>query len=264
MQIYESKNPTIVLLFFVLISFGLTTLLLVNFSHPLIYFFVIVLNTILGVLIFTPLHDASHGSASRNVFVNEAVMYFCWPFIIHSPFFFRVIHNCHHVHTGDPKMDPDACTKIEGISSKWGRSFAIFYWYYRYSLKYIPNTSKKWMLLTSSMMGPVVVLWLSLFSSFGTEIMVGLVIPNLMSTGILGFINTAWPHDVGLKSDRLLQTRNLLVPRWLELLMCYQNLHLVHHIRPSLPWYRYREFWAKKSEKYEKLGCITSNYVGKF
>ncbi len=38
--------------------------------------------------------------------------------------------------------------------------------------------------------------------------------------------------------------------RWASLAMLYQNYHLVHHLHPVVPFYRYIAVWRKNEEHY--------------
>ena len=63
--------------------------------------------TIALYLIFTPMHDAAHKSASSIPWINESLGRLCgW---LYFGFFggFRHVHLAHHKHTNDPGHDPD-------------------------------------------------------------------------------------------------------------------------------------------------------------
>lgn len=216
------------------------------------------LNTLLGVLVFTPLHEACHGIASRSRRLNEAVMYACWPFFLHSPFLFREIHNQHHAHTGDDPHDPDSFTKRKTLAGQWAASmFLVFHYYVRYVRE---GRSKAHVVI--SLAGPVGMLGLALSTDLGPALLSAWVLPNFFAIGILAYINTALPHAETPATSRIDATRILEVPRLAEMVMCAQNLHLVHHLKPTLPWYKYRAYWHEHEARLRAKGAIVSYNLG--
>src|SRR6476620_10492814 len=63
------------------------------------------LQALLIYLLFTPLHDGVHRSASRNRRLNEAMLATLWLPFLNNPFLFRRIHIQHHTHVNGP-LDP--------------------------------------------------------------------------------------------------------------------------------------------------------------
>ena len=51
--------------------------------------------------------------------------------------------------------------------------------------------------------------------------------------------------------DKLKTTRNRIGgERWISPVMLYQNYHLVHHLHPLVPFYRYIAVWRRNEAKY--------------
>jgi beta-carotene hydroxylase len=58
--------------------------------------------------VFTPMHDAAHGSAARSARWLNAGMGRVAGVILGAPYIaFRYVHLEHHKHTNDPERDPD-------------------------------------------------------------------------------------------------------------------------------------------------------------
>ncbi len=48
--------------------------------------------------------------------------------------------------------------------------------------------------------------------------------------------------------------------RWLDAPMLGQNLHLLHHLFPSIPWYRYRPAWDEAAEGIRGEGGVSRTW----
>jgi ring-1,2-phenylacetyl-CoA epoxidase subunit PaaE len=75
----------------------------------------------------------------------------------------------------------------------------------------------------------------------------------------LNILFLAWAFDYlphhGLHhtpaQDKLKTTRNRVgSERWLSFVLLYQNYHLVHHLHPVVPFYRYLRVWRRGEEQY--------------
>ena len=76
-------------------------------TSPLLLMPLLVVQGILLVFVFTPLHESIHGTAFRTPWLNEAVAYvFCFLMLL-PPRWFRYFHLAHHRHTQDPENDPE-------------------------------------------------------------------------------------------------------------------------------------------------------------
>jgi fatty acid desaturase len=84
--------------------------------------------------------------------------------------------------------------------------------------------------------------------------------PCFAGIGFLAFANTAWPHHPGEKTERMHNTRILLVPKLLNWLMLNQNYHLVHHLKPNVPWYDYVRYWNEHGQNLEAQGAVVSDF----
>ena len=48
---------------------------------------------------------------------------------------------------------------------------------------------------------------------------------------------------------------------WLTPLFVYQNYHLVHHLHPSVPFYRYVRAWRRNEQAYLDRNAAISTLV---
>jgi fatty acid desaturase len=76
-------------------------------------------------------------------------------------------------------------------------------------------------------------------------------------------VNTAWPHHPARDASRYRNTRNTYLPWFGQLLLFNQNLHLVHHLKPNLPWYKYPEYLAQHEYELRRQGSQTIQYTSR-
>lgn len=220
-----------------------------------------VLQMLWVVVAFTPFHEATHGIASRNKKLNELVLLGCTPFFLGDPGLFREIHITHHARTNQEDEDPDHFTSAPTLAGRWFRSFLLFGYYHLFVWTRLKLKNRA--LYYRSLISPLIPVALVVVAGLAGHlqwVLAAWVIPSLLAAGVLSFVNTAWPHDVGGVSDRFGNTRVHLLPAWAQALMCNQNLHLVHHLQPTLPWWKYGAVWESHREKWIAQGARVVDY----
>src|SRR5215217_5920236 len=65
------------------------------------------LEGIILVFLFAPLHESVHWTAFRRRRLNDAVAWACGALLLLPPAYFRAFHFAHHRHTQDPARDPE-------------------------------------------------------------------------------------------------------------------------------------------------------------
>jgi beta-carotene hydroxylase len=64
------------------------------------------------------------------------------------------------------------------------------------------------------------------------------VLPAMLASGLLAFFFDWAPHAPHARRGRYVDTRVMPSPA-LTWLMVFQNYHLIHHLYPRVPFYRY-------------------------
>ena len=201
-------------------------------------------NTLLVYVAFTPLHEATHGNVGgtqARAWLDHLVG---WPMaaMMLSPYpAFRSLHLRHHARTNDPEADPDMW-----VRGSWPvallRSFAILPHYDHFFLTRLVHTSTSAMAQRSLMIASLGMMLVSLtiltLAGFGATVLFALVAPAILGTGLLAFFFDWLPHHPHDTQGRFVDTR-VVEARWLTLPLLWQNLHLVHHLWPRVPFYRY-------------------------
>jgi fatty acid desaturase len=215
---------------------------------------------------FTPFHDAVHKSVSRTGWINEVigrVLSVLWlvPFPV-----MRFVHIEHHRNTNDREKDPDYW------SGSGSRVFLPFRWltqdlhYCAFYFKGIgrrPAAEVFEFVLTN-------VLFLSIFGAFiwfgyWKEILLFGLLPNRLAVSFLAYSFDYLPHNPHqITSDEnpfeatKIRPVGLLTP-----LLLYQNYHLIHHLYPAIPFYKYAKVWRERKEILIKKGAKVVDLFGR-
>lgn len=224
------------------------------------------LNVVAAFAAFTPMHDASHRSVSARPAVNAAVGRLSSLLLI-APFpAFRWVHLEHHKHTNEPERDPDFWSgkgPTWMLPLRWLTQDLHYYVLYFETLERRPARERREVLLSLSLfygaavalaltgyLIPVVLLWL---------------VPARLATALLAFSFDYLPHRphrITSKEDRYRATHILADP-WLTPLFLYQNYHLIHHLYPGVPFYRYAVvFEAQREELVAKGAAVKRVFEG--
>ena len=248
--------PTLVLLIASAIVWIATTTLYV--TDTIAWWAAIPILAPAGYLLFTVAHDAGHNSASNKKWLNDLMGRLATPFFaLHAAFpVWRFIHMQHHRFTNhDDGNDPDHYT-MEGPG--WQKPFRWLTIDYYYVLFFLPHLRKR---KTKEQVEAVAFLLLGIaipiaLIATGNVVtwLVVMLIPSRIAVLWLAFAFDYLPHN-GLHhkpaEDKMKTTRNRIGgERWASLLLLYQNYHLVHHLHPVVPFYKYVAVWRRNEAKY--------------
>ena len=188
---------------------------------------------------FTVLHDSVHRSLSKRAWLNEALGAAA-ALTLFAPYeAFRRNHLHHHAHTNDPASDPDYWAAGETWLSTAARCLTMLQFHYYSYLFKLGRRDAVWVrtLATLAAMGAALAAGAAL--GWGRALLLYWLLPAQLAVAALGFLFDYWPHRPHLGRGRMKDTA-AIAPRWLDPAFLAQNLHLVHHLWPTIPWYRYR------------------------
>ena len=248
--------PTVALFGGALAVWGLATWAVL--TEALSPWLTVPMHTAAGFVMFTVLHDAVHYSISSTRWVNGLFGRLAAPFVaIYMAFpMFKFIHIQHHRFANeDPETDPDHYTS-EGpwwqLPFRW---LTIDYWYARFYLQNRRRQSKA-DARENLAVALVAVAAIAVAVAGGAlwEVALIVLIPQRIGLGLLAWWFDWLPHH-GLgktqRENRYRATRIRVGLEWLFTpLMLSQNYHLVHHLHPSIPFYRYLPTWRHNEEGY--------------
>jgi len=250
--------PTIMLLVAAYVLFGVSTLAYVEGKLSL--YWAILINTTAAYMSFTPAHDASHNAVSSNRQLNEWVGRIATVLQSPVPFFrtFRYIHMQHHRFTNDETRDPDAYV---GAGPHWLLPFRwatldlnYFYYYLKPSVFMQRPKSERKEFYQAIVFGVLVFTAVS-FAGWLDYYLLLFLVPTRLTAVILSLtfdFLPHYPHHAHAKDEPFRCTSNRVGMEWLLTpVFLYQNYHLVHHLYPKVPFYRYLKVWKAKKRYHE-------------
>jgi beta-carotene hydroxylase len=237
--------PTLVFAVFLFAAF--VTVTWMGAAHILPLWLAALMNAVILYAIYTPLHDASHNAIVPRrkgwMWVNTAVgMLSAAPiFMFHHHH--KKSHIQHHV-LASTDEDPDQY----GFVGFW-RAFLVAI---PITLLHYLNPVTLWCechrfrmargetALTMTLYGVYVLIIATVLAmGYWLEFVVLWLLPwffgNLIMLTMFGWM----PHQVDREQGRYRDTRIALFPGG-DILFLWQNLHLVHHMLPMVPFYKYR------------------------
>ncbi len=241
-------------------------------SHKIPWPLATAINAVAGYLMFTVTHEASHHAASANSRLNLWLGRFAMPFFAPPIGFraFRFIHMQHHQHTNKTDgSDPDEWTMggSNPISTlaRWFTLDLHYVTWYAPKFKKRPVAERREALVEGGLWLAVVVGLIVSGNFFW--LLVLYLLPSRLTIGFLGWAFDYLPHtglDATPKEDRFQATRNRVgYERLIKWGLLYQNYHLVHHLHPVVPFYRYIRVWRKAEDEYLANGPALSTLNGR-
>ena len=256
--------PTIIVMVAAYALFGLSSYAYIEGQLPL--FWAILLNTVAAYLSFTPTHEASHNAVSSNRRLNEWVGRIATALQSPVPFFrtFRYIHMQHHRFANDKNKDPDAYVGTGPawlLPFKWATlDLSYFFYYFRPEVFRSRPASEKKELYLAILFGLTVFTAVALAGWLQYYLLLFLI-PTRITTVILALsfdFLPHYPHQARAKDQPFQCTSNRVGMEWLLTpLLVYQNYHLVHHLYPTVPFYRYIKLWNAKRQYHEAQSPAT-------
>ncbi len=229
-----------------------------------------VLNTVLAYLIFTPLHEAVHGNISgRNKAMKPVEKIIGWlsgfTLTVPAPLF-RYLHMTHHTHTNDEELDPDYWVASKNPFYVFLKCVTIIVDYYYFFFK---DSKKQWqspkyrtdfIFSVVGLIGFYVLFFVWGMQSGWLYPLFLWILPALIATSFLAFVFDYLPHHPHSVKARYLDTRVFLYPGF-TILFLSQNLHLIHHLYPNIPFYDYPKLFKKIRPFLESKGVNIEDWA---
>ena len=228
------------------------------------YWASITLNSLAIYLLFTPAHEAVHGNIRgkhhKYIWLEKLIgglssLSFTAPYPV-----FKHVHLTHHNHTNHPEDDPDYFVKGENIFIVLIKcSFTVFFYHYhywRYTKTFLKTAEgRKDFLITNllfAFLWVVVISW-GMLAGWQAPVLLW-ILPTWIATTFLALVFDWLPHHPHAVQKRYLDTRIILFPGLTTLLLS-QNMHLIHHLYPSIPFYNYGKAFKNVREDLEEKGA---------
>lgn len=216
-----------------------------------------IVNAFAMYFLFSPIHDAMHQAVFKKKLFNNLFLGICLlPILpLSTGQFLRMMHMQHHRFVND-QLDPD-----HYLSKNWKKNMHLWpFWGFRYLWFYKQNKTSLprysiWrirydyfiiflVLVPLFFVCPIEMLFLWLFP---------VLIMKWLVCAVFMFL-PHYPHDIKQKENPYQAT--LIRKGWewlLTPLLAYQNYHLVHHLYPTVPFYRYKDIWAAREAYHQSF-----------
>jgi beta-carotene hydroxylase len=209
------------------------------------------LNLIALHMVGTVIHDACHHAAHPNRIMNAVLghgsaVLLCFSF----PVFTRV-HMQHHANVNDPDNDPDHVVSTAG--PLWLINARFFYHEIYFFRRRLWRRFELWeWVIARSVLGVIVYsAWRFGFLGYVFNFW---FVPLAFVGLTLGLFFDYLPHRPFQERDRWKNARVYPNPI-LNWLIGGQNYHLVHHLWPSIPSYKYQQAYYAVKPLLDEKGC---------
>jgi fatty acid desaturase len=214
---------------------------------------------VLVYLAFTPMHEAAHGNvggSAGRAWVDLLSGWAC-SILFLAPFpAFKAVHLRHHGAVNRPDRDPDLWVAGTSPLNVALRCLSIIPHYYRMFLGPMANKANRVaraqsvvaFVCTGALMGALI------WAGLGFELLVLWLLPAWLASGLLALAFDWLPHQPHGELGRWDNAR-VILGRGLNVLMLGQNYHLVHHLWPRVPFYRYGRVFHESRAELESHGA---------
>jgi beta-carotene hydroxylase len=256
--------PTVAMALLVVSGYWLSAWLAATGALPL--WVAVPLNIFFAYACYTPAHEACHGNvADKNHslgWLNNAIGVISTSPLLHNFHMHQPSHLAHHAHTNDPAKDPDHWMAVK---TPWGlvwRSLTMFLIHYRWEWQLCrarPGGRSRIMLgalQNAAWIGLVV--WLAARHDTAAALL-STLLATWLGSGLLAMAFDWLPHHPHASRERWLHTHMVIFPsgvqKVFDQLLFGQTYHLVHHLYPRVPFYRYRAVFGKLRGFFEASGA---------
>jgi len=250
--------PTIVLLLAAYTLFGIATFAYLEGTLPL--FWTLLLNAIASYMSFAVVHDAAHRAVSTYPQLNDWLGRASILLLEPAPLLpvFRYVHMQHHRFTNDPRKDPDVNLSIGPawlLPFKWMIFDLIYFKYYLKPEVFTKRRKSERIEFYLAILFGILVISAFTLAGWLEYYLLLFFIPTRIAKFFIIWVFDFlphYPHQTHATDDPFRSTSNrvglecLLTP-----IFVYQNYHLVHHLYPTVPFYRYIKVWNAKKRYHE-------------
>lgn len=203
--------------------------------------------------LFAPLHEASHGTAFRTRWLNEAVLWFCGIVTIWTPIYFRYDHAGHHtyaqVNGKDPEMVlPSPRTLLEYLyyvsaAHLWIKNFG---WLFRHAMGYMRPFNRQF--VPDQELPRIYFEARAMLFIYGMVLVISLatgswaaavywLIPTVIGVPVARMLRVADHTGCAEETDLRRYARTVKTDPVTRFLCWNMSYHCEHHLAPSVPFH---------------------------
>ncbi|MGK3960774.1 fatty acid desaturase [Sorangium sp. So ce118] len=206
--------------------------------------------------VFTPMHEAAHRSLAHSALLNGVVGRLSG-LLLMAPFLaVRHFHIEHHKHTNEADRDPDHWSGRGPwylLPLRWATQDLHYYYLFLRSYRAQKRSERIETVATLAAMLSLVALAFGL--GFGELVVLYWIVPARLAIFFLAFAFDYlphYPHGITAAQDRYRATR-AVDSALFNVLLFGQTYHLIHHLYPAVPFFRYRTVWKHQREELLRL-----------
>jgi len=264
MRVPLFSGPQIILSSVALGLFGLATAGAVQHIIPI--WVAMICNLVAVYMAFTPLHDASHRAVSSNGFLNDLIGVTVGQLLLPgiNMTAFRAIHMDHHRYVGQEGRDPDTGfvkPPFGGVAYLMFADLHWVVWYLRYGRHYWSRKVAVYMVVLLVMVVGIHVTFL--MSPYWKEFLLLFVIPQRLGLGWVAytFAHIQHPHGLTWDNEPFQSTLYMGGNSPLRRLMFGQEEHIIHHVVPHVPWFKYKRVWDLANGVLQRQGVPSRTFL---
>jgi len=238
--------------------------------------FCFIVSTVCSYTQFTVAHDAVHCSVSKkykslNDWIGWCAQLWLGPTACNWDGL-KYNHLAHHAHTNHPDYDPDYWCSLKGPGGKYLAALRWMFIDVSYYQIYFKKIIQKPLLEQLKAYGIEVCKYLLLVVAYKWGYLPFLfqywILPARLALFVLAYafdFLPHFPHEITRKTNKYRTTAYIYTP-WifrplLSLLIFYQNYHIVHHLKPTVPFYRYKNVWGVMKNELLEEGIIVRDIL---
>ncbi len=220
---------------------------------------------------FTVTHDATHNSLSLNKTLNDTLGQIS-TFVLSPILSFRImrfVHMQHHRFANDPHKDPDAWVSS---GAPWSFPFRWALLDLSYPFFYLRNSVWK-SRPKSELQSQLITMLVGIFTfiiiyqaGFLMDALLLWIVPARIAIFFLALafdFLPHYPHAASAAENQYQASNNRVGFEWLLTpFLLGQNYHLVHHLYPTVPFYRYLKVWRAKENTHLQNDPLTVKAFG--
>lgn len=205
---------------------------------------------VLEVALFTPLHESTHRTPFKSLWLNRAVGWLAGFVLVLPPEGFRIFHMAHHRHTQDPARDPELIGALPLTRRRYVWLLTgLPYWNSQIrgliatavgkaDQPWIPAASRPSVLREArTYLAAYLVLIAAAIALRSMLPVILWMMPVVLGQPVLRAVLMAEHKGCPENDDRMANTRTTLAGRAFGLLFWNANLHIEHHFAPGVPFH---------------------------
>lgn len=256
--------PTMAVFFVSFAGFGLSTYaLLTGLLSP---FVTIPISAFFVFWSFTPLHEAVHRNASSVNWLNDMIGTASAQLLLpgFSASLYRYLHVTHHARTGQAD-DPDLKFTHKNLLLCWFNSaFLDVLWTRFYFSVWHERPVAERARFTLGLVLYLTMFALAFASPYAVEFALAFLAPMFLGRIVTVYLFATIQHRKGHEQRHdpfgATSIQDVHSNWWRHLFMLGQSQHLIHHLYPGVPWYKYDPIWRMAKAKVPSQIIRPSSY----